>query len=47
MNKWNPNQKPAGIAEQHLLEAILSGLFADNGCLLVGRDAISTHKEFA
>ncbi len=33
MNKWNPIQKPAEIAEQRLLEAILSGHFAVNSCL--------------
>ncbi len=33
MNKWNPIQKPAEIAEQRLLEAILSGHFAVNSYL--------------
>ncbi len=28
MNKWHPIQKPAEVAEQRLLEAILSGHFA-------------------
>lgn len=33
MNKWNPIQKPAEIAEGRLLEAILSGHFAVNSYL--------------
>jgi GntR family negative regulator for fad regulon and positive regulator of fabA len=38
MNKWNPIQKPAEIAEQRLLEAILSGHFAVNSYLPGERD---------
>ncbi len=45
MNEWNPIQKPAGIAEQRLLEAISSGLFAVNSCLPVGRDAIPPYRK--
>ncbi|MEW6404873.1 MAG: fatty acid metabolism transcriptional regulator FadR [Chloroflexota bacterium] len=33
MNKWDPIQKPAEVAEQRLLEAILSGHFAVNSYL--------------
>ncbi|MBI5296800.1 MAG: fatty acid metabolism transcriptional regulator FadR [Chloroflexi bacterium] len=38
MNEWNPIQKPAGIAEQRLLDAILSGHFAVNSSLPGERD---------
>lgn len=38
MNKWKPVPKPAGVAEQRLLDAILSGRFAVNGCLPGERD---------
>ncbi len=38
MNKWNPIQKPAEIAEQRLLQAILSGHFAVNSTLPGERD---------
>jgi GntR family negative regulator for fad regulon and positive regulator of fabA len=38
MNKWKPVQKPAEIAEQRLLEAILSGRFAVNSNLPGERD---------
>ncbi len=38
MNKWNPIQKPAEIAEQRLLEAILSRHFAVNSTLPSERD---------
>ena len=38
MNKWNVIQKPAGIAEQRLLEAILGGRFAVNSSLPGERD---------
>jgi GntR family transcriptional regulator, negative regulator for fad regulon and positive regulator of fabA len=38
MNQWNPIQKPAEIAEQRLLEAILSGHFAVNSTLPGERD---------
>ncbi len=38
MNKWNPIQKPAEIAEQRLLDAILSGHFAVNSYLPGERD---------
>ncbi len=38
MNKWNPIQKPAEIAEQRLLNAILSGHFAVNSTLPGERD---------
>lgn len=33
MNQWDPVQKPAEIAEQRLLEAIVSGQFAINSTL--------------
>ena len=38
MNQWNRVQRPAEIAEQRLLEAILSGLFATNSTLPGERD---------
>lgn len=38
MNKWKPIQKPAEIAEQRLLDAILSGRFAVNSYLPGERD---------
>lgn len=38
MNKWKPIQKPAEVAEQRLLEAILGGLFAVNSYLPGERD---------
>src|SRR5512142_3239854 len=38
MDKWNPVQKPAEIAEQRLLEAILSGHFVVNRSLPGERD---------
>jgi len=38
MNKWKPIQKPAEIAEQRLLDAILSGRFAMNSYLPGERD---------
>lgn len=38
MDKWQPIQKPAEIAEQRLLEAILSGHFAVNSYLPGERD---------
>lgn len=38
MNKWKPIQKPAGVAEQRLLDAILSGHFAVNSYLPGERD---------
>ncbi len=38
MEKWNPIQKPAEVAEQRLLEAILSGHFAVNRYLPGERD---------
>jgi GntR family negative regulator for fad regulon and positive regulator of fabA len=38
MNKWNPIQKPAEIAEKRLLDAILSGHFAVNSYLPGERD---------
>jgi GntR family negative regulator for fad regulon and positive regulator of fabA len=38
MDKWNPIQKPAEVAEQRLLEAILSGRFAVNSSLPGERD---------
>ena len=38
MNQWKPVQKPAEIAEQRLLEAILSGHFAVNSSLPGERD---------
>jgi GntR family negative regulator for fad regulon and positive regulator of fabA len=38
MNKWNPIQKPAEIAEQRLLDGILSGHFAVNSTLPGERD---------
>lgn len=38
MNKWKPIQKPAEIAEQRLLDAILSGHFAVNSALPGERD---------
>ena len=38
MNKWKPLQKPAEIAEQRLLDAILSGHFAVNSYLPGERD---------
>ncbi|NWG05654.1 MAG: fatty acid metabolism transcriptional regulator FadR [Chloroflexi bacterium] len=41
MNKWKPIQKPAEIAEQRLLDAILSGRFAVNSYLPGERDLAS------
>ncbi len=38
MNKWKPIQKPAEVAEQRLLDAILSGRFAVNSYLPGERD---------
>ncbi len=38
MDQWNPVQRPAGIAEQRLLEAILSGHFPANTSLPGERD---------
>lgn len=38
MNQWNPIQRPAEIAEQRLLEAILGGHFAVNTVLPGERD---------
>lgn len=38
MNRWNSIQKPAEIAEQRLLDAILSGHFAMNSSLPGERD---------
>ena len=38
MNKWNPIQKPAEVAEKRLLDAILSGHFAVNSYLPGERD---------
>lgn len=38
MDKWKPIQKPAEIAEQRLLDAILSGRFAVNSYLPGERD---------
>ena len=38
MNRWNSIQKPAEIAEQRLLDAILSGHFAVNSSLPGERD---------
>lgn len=38
MDQWNPVQRPAGIAEQRLLEAILGGHFPANTTLPGERD---------
>jgi len=38
MNKWKPIRKPAEVAEQRLLDAILSGHFPVNSCLPGERD---------
>lgn len=38
MDKWSPIQKPAGLAEQRLLDAILSGHFVINSTLPGERD---------
>ncbi len=38
MNQWNRIQRPAEVAEQRLLEAILSGCFATNSTLPGERD---------
>ena len=38
MNRWKPIQKPAEVAEQRLLDAILSGHFAVNSFLPGERD---------
>lgn len=38
MPRWKPIQKPAEVAEQRLLDAILGGRFAVNSCLPGERD---------